>query len=64
MNTEERVKALEDEFQITKEELRQILLDIRTCLMEAQTPLRSDRNLRRHRSQSDSGKGVESHGNR
>ena len=39
MNVEERVKALEEELQLTKEELRHILLDIRACLMEAQTPL-------------------------
>ena len=64
MDTEERVKVLEDEFHKTKEELRQILLDIRTCLMEAQTPLRSDMNLRRHHSQSNAKKGVEPHGNR
>ncbi len=57
MDTEARLKVLEDEFHITKEELRQILLDIRTCLMEAQTPLRADMSLRRHRSQSGSEKG-------
>ena len=39
---EERLKALEDEFQVTKAELNQILLDIRSRLMEAQTPLRTD----------------------
>ena len=41
-NVEERIKALEDEFQATKAELNQILLDIRSRLMEAQTPLRTD----------------------
>ena len=64
MDTEERVKVLEDEFHKTREELRQILLDIRTFLMEAQTPLRSDMNPRSHHSQSNVEKGVEPHGNR
>ena len=42
MDTESRIKALEDELQETKEELKQILLDIRTYLMEAQTPIPND----------------------
>jgi len=46
MNVEEKVKALEEELQLTKEELRQILLDIRACLMEAQTPLPTDFNIK------------------
>lgn len=44
MATEERVdsiKELEDEFAEVKVELKQLLLDIRTCLMEGYTPLRS-----------------------
>ena len=40
MDTEERVKALEDEIRETKEELQQILLDIRAYVMEAQNPLK------------------------
>ena len=42
MDEESRLKALEDEFQETKEELQQMLLDIRTYLMEAQTPIPND----------------------
>lgn len=43
MDTEEiRIKALEDEMRETKEELSQILLDIRTYLMEALSPIPND----------------------
>jgi len=62
MDTEERVKALEDEFQATKEELRQILLDIRTVLMEAQTPLPTDLNKGNLPDQGNAEKGVDSNG--
>jgi hypothetical protein len=36
-----RVKALEDEFLPAKNELKQMMLDIRALLMEAASPLRS-----------------------
>jgi hypothetical protein len=39
--TEIRVKALEDEFLPTKNEMKQMMLDIRALLMEAASPLRS-----------------------
>ena len=42
MDTEERIKVLEDEFQATKEELKKILYDMRTYLMEALTPIPND----------------------
>ena len=42
MTTEDRLKALQDEFQATGEELKQILYDIRTYIMEAQTPIPND----------------------
>ena len=42
MDEESRVKALEDELEETKEELKQILLDIRAYLMEALTPIPND----------------------
>ncbi len=42
MDTESRIKALEDDFRETEEELKEILLDIRTYLMEAQTPIPND----------------------
>jgi hypothetical protein len=38
---ETRVRALEDEFLPAKNELKQIMLDIRALLMEAASPLRS-----------------------
>lgn len=41
METEERVKALEDEFQKAKAENKQLMLDIRALLMEAMSPLRN-----------------------
>jgi len=41
MEMEERVRALEDEFRTTADEIKQILLDIRTFLMEADSPLRA-----------------------
>ncbi|MDD5127425.1 MAG: hypothetical protein PHR43_04960 [Dehalococcoidales bacterium] len=42
MTSEERIKALEEEFQQAKEDIRQILMDIRTYLMEAQSPIPND----------------------
>jgi len=42
MDTESRIKALEDDFRETEEALKEILLDIRTYLMEAQTPIPND----------------------
>lgn len=42
MDEEERLRTLEDEFQVAKEELKRILLDIRSFLMEVNTPLRSE----------------------
>ena len=42
MEAEEMIKALEDEFQLTKEEMKAILFDIRTYLMEATTPIPND----------------------
>ena len=40
MEIEERLKALEDEFNNTKAETRQLMMDIRALLMEASSPLR------------------------
>lgn len=39
--TEIRVKALEDEFLTSKNEIKQMMLDIRALLMEAASPLRT-----------------------
>lgn len=63
METEERLKELEDEFQVTKDELKKILLDIRAFLMEAQNPLRPFER-KKVSGQSDSRKEVEPHGDR
>ncbi len=63
MDIEERVKTLEAEFQITKEELKQILLDIRAYIMEAQTPFHFDSSMGGLPAQSGPEKGVEPHGN-
>ena len=38
IDIEERVKTLETEFRVTREELHQILLELRTYIMEAQSP--------------------------
>lgn len=47
MEEEARLRKLEDDFQQTKEDLRKILLDIRSFLMEVNTPLRSEFNEER-----------------
>jgi len=57
MDTESRMKALEEEFQETKEELKEILLDIRTYLMEAQTPIPNDLDRERLREELEAERG-------
>ena len=42
MEIEERINALEAELQQTKDELKEILFDIRTYLMEVQSPIPND----------------------
>jgi hypothetical protein len=42
MDIEDRINALENESREIQEELKQILFDIRTYLMEAQTPIPND----------------------
>jgi hypothetical protein len=49
MDEESRIKAIEADLQQTKEELKEILLDIRTYLMEAQTPIPNDLDKERLR---------------
>lgn len=41
MEIEERITALEDEFGRAKTETKQLMLDIKALLMEAESPLRS-----------------------
>jgi hypothetical protein len=57
MDTESRRKALEDEFQETQEELKEILLDIRTYLMEALTPIPNDLDRERLREELEAERG-------
>jgi hypothetical protein len=39
MEIEERIKSIEEDLQQTKDELKEILFDIRTHLMEVQSPI-------------------------
>jgi hypothetical protein len=57
METEERIKALEDEFMRTKTETKQLMLDIRALLMEAGSPLRSKPQNGKASCQNDEAKG-------
>ncbi len=63
MDIEERVKTLEAEFQITKQEFRQILLDIRAYIMEAEAPFHPNFGMGRRAAQHGPVKGVEPNGN-
>ena len=42
MEIEERLTVLEEELQDVKDEVKQLLLDIRTYVMEATTPIPND----------------------
>ena len=57
MDDENRLKALEEEFQETQEELKQILLDIRTYLMEALSPIPNDLDKERLREELEAERG-------
>lgn len=61
MDTEERIKALEEEFHATREELKQILFEIRSFLMEAKSPIPNDL-IKEFSDEMDSQKGVKSYG--
>jgi hypothetical protein len=54
--SEIRVKALEDEFLPAKNELKQMMLDIRALLMEAASPLRSQGENNKASNQNDHAK--------
>jgi hypothetical protein len=49
----EKMKALEAEFQEVRDELKEILFDIRAYLMEAQTPIPNDLEKERLREELD-----------
>ena len=49
----EKIKAVEAEFQEVRNELKEILFDIRTYLMEAQTPIPNDLEKERLREELD-----------
>ena len=49
----EKIKALEAEFQEVRDELKEILFDIRAYLMEAQTPIPNDLDKERLREELD-----------
>jgi len=49
----EKIKALEAEFQEVRDELKEILFDIRAYLMEAQTPIPNDLEKERLREELD-----------
>lgn len=56
MEFEERMKALEDEFSLSKTETKQLMLDIRALLMEISSPLRTQIPTAKHSSKSDGNK--------
>lgn len=57
MDEESKIEALEQELQETQEELKEILLDIRTYLMEAQTPIPNDLDRERLREELEAERG-------
>ena len=57
MDSEDRVKSIKDEFEETKEELQQILFDIRIYLMEAQSPIPNDLDRERLREELEAERG-------
>jgi len=60
---EDKIRELEEELQVTKEELKKLLLDIRAFLMEAQNPMRPFERKKVY-SGSETGKEGEQDGNR
>jgi hypothetical protein len=56
MNPEEQLKEMEAEFQQVRDELKEMLFDIRTYLMEAQTPIPNDLEKERLRDELEAGR--------
>ena len=57
MSSDDRIDAINEEFQVLKDELQEILLDIRTYLMEAQSPIPNDLNKAKLRQELDTERG-------
>ena len=57
MDTEPNIDAIEIEFQAARDELKDILLDIRVFLMEVQTPIPNDMEKERLREELESQRG-------
>lgn len=57
MDLENRINEIDSEFQETKEELKDILFDIRTYLMEALTPIPNDLDKERLREELETDRG-------
>ncbi len=56
MEQEERIKQIEAEFQEIRDELKEMLFDIRAYLMEAQTPIPNDLEKERLRDELEVGR--------
>lgn len=56
MEQEDRLKAIETEFQEIRDELKEMLFDIRAYLMEAQTPIPNDLEKERLRDELEVGR--------
>ena len=57
MDSESKIDEIEAELQETKEELKEILFDIRTYLMEALSPIPNDLDRERLREELDAERG-------
>jgi hypothetical protein len=53
MSSEQEIAAIEAEFQEIRDELKEMLFDIRTYIMEAQTPIPNDLEKERLREELD-----------
>jgi len=56
MEQEDRLKVIETEFQEIRDELKEMLFDIRAYLMEAQTPIPNDLEKERLRDELEVGR--------
>ncbi len=56
IDEEEQIKKIESEFQDVRDELKEMLFDIRAYLMEAQTPIPNDLEKERLRDELEVGR--------